>query len=101
MAGIALLTHIALCWVLLNVLNDPDVLRELFAIPNEWAVGKSRFRLLRARYYLPWRSVPGDPQSLSQGQRTLFRLAQMTGLLMPLCALGVIALSMIQASQRL
>jgi hypothetical protein len=99
MAGVALLAHIALCLLLQHgLIDDPTVLRELFVTPNKWAVGNSRFQLLRARYYLPWRSVPGNLQSMSRGQRALFRLAQVTGLLMPLCALASTALDVIRAS---
>ncbi len=98
MAGVALLAHIALCFALQRGPGENRaVLREIFATPNERLLGSSSFRLLRARYYLPWRPVPGDLRSMTSGQRLMLTLAQISGLLMPICFLFFIAASVIQA----
>ena len=97
-AGSALLAHIALCLLLQNRLTgNTAALNELFASPNERLIKKSSFRLLRVRYYLAWRLTPQSLQVMSLGHRVLFTFAKMTGLLVPICSLGFLALSAIQA----
>jgi hypothetical protein len=99
-AGSSLLAHIALCLLLQNMLlNNSVALNELFAIPNERLVKKSRFRLLRllrVRYYFLWQQT-SQSLGISRGENVLVSLAKITGLLMPICSLGFIALSIIQA----
>jgi hypothetical protein len=81
-AGIALLSHFALCFLLQHRLRDNlPARRELFATPNEVVGGPSRFKLLRARYYLLWGQGPTSRQTMSSGQIILFNFARTTGLL--------------------
>lgn len=97
-AGAALLTHLVICWLMKNSLVANDAaLRQLFAVPNQRLVGSSGFQLLRVRYYLPWRATPAGIDSLSGSQRVMLGLAQVTGLLVPICALVFLALSAVQA----
>jgi hypothetical protein len=99
LAGFALLAHIALCLLLQRgLLDNPTVLRELFATPNERLVGNLQFRLLRVRYYLPWRPAPPSLDAMSPGGRIMLNFARATGILMPLCALAFLVLSFIQAT---
>ena len=99
-AGISVLAHVALCFLLRrSLLERPQVLCEFFAIPNERLIGDLGVRLLRARYYIPWKSMPIDMQSMSRGQLSLLTLARITGVLMPICWLSFLALSFIQATR--
>jgi hypothetical protein len=99
LAGFALLAHVTLCLLLQRgLLDNQTVLRELFATPNERLVGNSPFRLLRVRYYFPWRPVPRSRQPMSLSQRVMLNFARATGLLMPVCALAFLALSFVRAT---
>lgn len=96
--GSALLAHCALCFFLQRRLRDrPDVLRALFAIPNSAIVKESSVRLLKARYYLLWRRLPEDLESIDPTSGTMLILARLTGLLMPVGLLGFIGISIFQA----
>jgi hypothetical protein len=60
-AGVALLGHIVFCSALrLRLCDRDDVIRELFAVPNSFITGGVGPRLLRLRYYLPWREPAAD-----------------------------------------
>jgi len=98
-AGIALIVHIALCSMLMRGLRDNSaMLDELFAVPNGRIVGRSSFRLLRVRYYLPWISVR-SLGPIGGGTRVILILAQISGLLMPICALSFLALATVLATR--
>jgi hypothetical protein len=96
-AGVALLVHLAICWLLQRSLtSNPDALQELFASPNQ-VLGKSRFQLLRVRYYVPWRAASSILPSMDVPQRLMLTLARISGILVPLCFLIFFALSASQA----
>jgi hypothetical protein len=96
-AGCALLGHIALCLLLQRrLVSNTVALDKLFAIPNERFVKKTSFRLLRVRYYFSWQQT-SQSLGMSRGESVLLNLAKITGLLLPICSLGFIALSVIQA----
>src|SRR5205823_1383082 len=98
LAGVALLAHVALCALLQRRLREErNVLHELFATPNQALLGSSSFRLLRARYYLPWQGVPATIRSLDAGSRAILAVTRVTGLLVPTCSLAFLGLSMVQA----
>jgi len=97
-AGMALLAHVALSLSLQRRLTDrPDVLQALFANPNRFMAKESSFRLLRARYYLCWRKLPEQVNSIDSSLRKQSTLARLTGLLMPVCALGFLGAATLQA----
>jgi len=57
--GIAMLAHIALCVLLFRGLaNNGTARKALMTIPNRASAPTSSIWLLRARYYLPWQSLP-------------------------------------------
>jgi hypothetical protein len=96
--GSALLAHAVLCQLLQRRLRDrPDVLQTLFAIPNQAILKDSSYRLLKARYYLSWQSLPEQARSIDPTSRTMLALARLTGLLMPVCLLSFLGMSVFEA----
>jgi hypothetical protein len=97
-AGVALLAHLAICWLLQRSLAiSPGTLEELFAIPNRGLGNKSKFQLLRISYYFPWKSVSRKTEPMDTSQKFMLRLAQITGMLVPLCILTFFALAAYRA----
>jgi hypothetical protein len=96
-----LLAHIGLCVGLQWRLRDrTDLLRELFAVPNEALTRGSNtgIRLLRARYYLPWVHVAGGKAQLDTPERMTLLVARMTGLFVPVACLVFFVGSFVQAT---
>lgn len=81
--------HVALSLALRALVRGNGTLAaELFAIPNEW-IGRSwGLRLLRARYYLPWRQAPSEMRQQDLLARITFVLARLTGLVVPVAMLA-------------
>jgi hypothetical protein len=69
----------------------------LFAVLNAGILNDSSYRLLKARYYLSWQSLPNQIRSLDQASRTILTLARLTGLLMPVCLLSFLGMSVFEA----
>jgi hypothetical protein len=90
--GMAMLAHIALCALLVRGLSDNDAAKEaLMAIPNRPLTPATSIRLLRARYYLPWQSLPPAIDELDPWIRRTLMAARITGLLFVVSMLGFFA----------
>jgi hypothetical protein len=64
---------------------------KLFAVPNAWLGTEQllpRFRLLRVRYYAPWRSAPDEMRDEPALVQWLFFVARLTGFLVPAALVG-------------
>lgn len=97
-AGAALVAHIASCAALQNYFKGSNsVVADLFAIPNEALSTSPTFRLLRARYYVPWVRTGIVASELGVMGRVLLWSARLTGLLVVVTALGFFAFSIVQA----
>jgi hypothetical protein len=84
-AGGCVAGHVVFCMVLLRQLEDrEELIRELFAVPNQLLARdkSSSPRLLRLRYYLPWRKPP-LPWHLSFSERLLLFASSASGILIP------------------
>ena len=90
--GVAMLVHIALCALLVRGLGNNGATKEaLMAIPNRPLAPTSRMRLLRARYYLPWQSLPPTINELAPWIRRTLQTARIAGLLCVVSTVGFIA----------
>ena len=90
--GYAMLAHIALSMALRGLVRENDMLAtKLFAIPNEWTGRSWGLHLLRARYYLLWRSAPREMRQQSPLARITFLLTRLTGLAVPIAMLTFLA----------
>jgi hypothetical protein len=88
-AGVALFGHIVFCSALrLRLCDRDDVIRELFAVPNSFITGGVGPRLLRLRYYLPWREPAADSLEGDALSRILLFCASVTGLTVPIAFLA-------------
>jgi hypothetical protein len=91
-SGMAMLAHLALCALLVRGLADNGVVKEaLMAIPNRPLHPTSSMRLLRARYYLPWQSLPPTINELEPRVRFILQTARITGLLCVISMVGFAA----------
>lgn len=88
-SGAAMLAHIALCALLVRGLaNDRAAKEALMAIPNRPLAPTSSIRLLRARYYLPWQSLPANINELEPWVRRTLLTARITGLICVVSMVG-------------
>jgi hypothetical protein len=75
-----MLAHIAVCALLVRDLANNGAAKEtLMAIPNRPLAPTSSIRLLRARYYLPWQSLPPTNNELEPWVRSALLTARITG----------------------
>jgi hypothetical protein len=87
--GAAMLAHIALCALLVRGLaNDGATKETLMAIPNRPLAPASSIRLLRARYYLPWQTLPATINELKVWVRGTLLTARITGLVFVVSVVG-------------
>jgi hypothetical protein len=97
--GMAMLAHIALCALLVRGLANNGAAKEaLMAIPNRPLAPASSIRLLRARYYLPWQSLPPTISELDPWVRGILQAARITGLICVASMLGFLAAEVVSAS---
>src|SRR5271166_4334230 len=90
--GAAMLAHIALCALLVRALADNGAAKEaLMAIPNRPLAPTSRIRLLRARYYVPWQSLPPTTNELDPWTRRILQATRISGLLFVASMLAFLA----------
>jgi hypothetical protein len=90
--GAAMLAHIALCALLVRGLANNGAAKEaLMAIPNRPLAPTSSIRLLRARYYLPWQSLPPTIHEMEPWVRKTLLTARITGLLFVVSMVGFLA----------
>lgn len=100
-AGVCLLAHIALCFVLQWRLRDQEgLIQRLFSIPNEVLLKGSSIdlRLLRARYYLPFSRLDLGNARLDALDRIFLIAARVTGFMVPAGSLMFFIVPFIQAS---
>jgi hypothetical protein len=96
--GMAILVHIALCALLVRGLANNGAAKEaLMAIPNRPLAPTSSIRLLRARYYLPWQSLPPTINELEPWVRRTLQTARITGLLCVVSMVGFLAAEVVSA----
>src|ERR1700751_5771660 len=103
-AGIAMLAHFALSFVSVrSLVNHPAVAAELFAVPNrllgtpEWT--PQWMRLMRVRYFLPFRAMPKCTRTLDAGVRRVLRATRLTGFCFPCALLGFFISVFIEAGR--
>jgi hypothetical protein len=97
--GVAMLAHIVLCALLVRGLADNGAAKEaLMAIPNRPLAPTSNFRLLRARFYLPWQPLPSTINELDPWVRRILQAARITGLFCVGSMLGFLAAEVASAS---
>jgi hypothetical protein len=86
-AGGAMLVHFALCAIARRGLGrNPAIERELFTVPNRWLGAPDLIRLLRVRYFLPFRALPEGSHVLESWVRTTLLAARVSGLIF-VCAI--------------
>jgi hypothetical protein len=68
------------------------------AIPNRPLAPTSRIRLLRARYYLPWQSLPPSARNLESWVRRTLLASRITGLLFVAAMFGFLVAVFAEAS---
>jgi hypothetical protein len=96
-AGAALVGHVALCVVLQWRLREhEDVIKELFAIPNNVLSKDVGVRLLRVRYYVPWVRFRFDASRIGPVNRTVLVAARVTGLIVPIALLAFLSAPFVQ-----
>jgi hypothetical protein len=89
LAGYMMLTHIVLSLVLRKMVqwNGPLAM-ELFAVPNAPIAPDWGFRLLRVKYFLPWRPAPAEMDHESPIARLVFWVTRITGAAVPVLLLA-------------
>jgi hypothetical protein len=100
-AGVCLLAHMVLCFMLLRRLREQkDLIQRLFAVPNEVLLKGSDIdvKLLRARYYWPFARLDLGNEQLDVLDRCYLLAARITGFMMPACSVMFFAVQFIQAS---
>ena len=96
--GAAMLAHIALCALLVRGLANNGAAKEaLMAIPNRPLAPTSSIRLMRARYYLPWQSLPPTINELEPWVLGTLLTARITGLLFVVSMVGFLAAEVTRA----
>lgn len=93
-AGFAMGVHLLCSIALLAMLHADPLARELFALPNSWLGARPAwlsFRLLRAKFFLPWMPSPRAMDERSFAMRALFWSARLSGGVFPLATLAFLA----------
>jgi hypothetical protein len=108
-AGVGMLLHIALCAVVLRALRGSEhraIVGELFAVPNQWlgAPDQTRvlgvqIRLLRVRYFFPFRALPPGASELQPWVGASLFGARLGGLTFACGMLGFLATVLIEAGR--
>jgi hypothetical protein len=84
-----MLAHMALSAVALRSLaNHPGVAAELFAVPNRPLGTPDWIRLMRVRYFLPFKAMPESTRTLDAGVRGILWATRVTGLCFACAMLG-------------
>ena len=99
-AGAALLSHLALCSIVRRGLSGTEhraLEDQLFAVPNRPLGTPNRFRLLRVRYFLPFRALPASASELEPWIRATLWAARITGLCFACASLGFVAAAFVEA----
>jgi len=87
--GVAMFAHLGLCALLLRGLENNGSFREaLMAIPNRPLGTPLSIRLLRARYYLPWQSLPPGASDLEPWVRRTLLASRIAGFLFAVSVIG-------------
>jgi hypothetical protein len=99
-AGIAMLAHVVLSRAAVRSLADyPSVLTDLFAVPNQPLGTPEGFRLMRVRYFWPFRALPEAARSLDPGIQRLLQATRQAGFCFACAMLGYLGTLFIEASR--
>jgi hypothetical protein len=99
-AGVAMFLHLALCVVLhLALTGHPAIVDELFAVPNRLLGTPDVIRLLRVRYFLPFRAPPEGMRLLEPWVRVTLLATRATGLCVLCASLGFLAAAFVEAGR--
>lgn len=92
--------HLALCLVLRRGLAGQRAVEdELFAVPNRLLGTPYFMRLLRVRYFLPFRALPEGTHLLEPWVRATLLAARLTGLCILCAILGFFATAFVEAGR--
>ena len=95
-AGIMMLSHVFLSLLLRALVGwHSSLAAELFSVPNSPLVPDWGFRLLNAKFFLPWVPSPQSMQSQPPLARMSLLLARVSGLSVPILLLAFLALSIL------
>lgn len=100
LAGYAMAAHLAASTILLFQIGPGSLADELFLLPNSWLGTKGRetsFRLLRAKFFLPWVPKPHGLEGWGLWAWLMFTLARWTGTAFPLLMLAFFAAAFVEA----
>jgi hypothetical protein len=111
-AGAGMLLHIALCAVVLRALRGSEyhaIAGELFAVPNQWLGAPDQIdqmrvlgvqiRLLRVRYFFPFRALPPGASKLEPWVGASLFAARLAGLTFACGMLGFLVTALIEAGR--
>ena len=95
-----MMAHVILSQVLRVFVQWKSLLAmELFAVPNAPLAPDWGFRLLRAKYFLPWTPSPTGMKNESLLTHLIFWLTRITGAAFPLVMLAFFAGAFVVATQ--
>ena len=98
--GAAMLLHLALCAVARRGLRDMTnraIDEALFSVPNRWLGAPDLIRLLRFRYFVPFRALPDGAYLLEPWVRATLLGARICGLYFVCAMVGFIAVQFVEA----
>ena len=99
-AGISMFVHLALCVILRRgLLNHPAIEDELFATPNRPLGTPNFMRLLRVRYFMPFRALPVEAHRLELWVRITLLATRVTGLCSICAILGFFVAAFVEAGR--
>jgi hypothetical protein len=97
--GVAMFAHFGLCaWLLRGLENNGPVREALMAIPNRPLGTPRSIRFLRARYYLPWLSLPPGASDLEPRVRGVLLASRLMGFLFAALVTGFFVAIVAEAS---
>ena len=95
-----MLLHIALSTIARRGLGShPLIEAELFAVPNGWLGMPDLIRLLRVRYFLPFRALPVGSHMLEPWVRATLLAARVSGLIFICATLGFFMAAFVEAGR--
>jgi hypothetical protein len=98
-AGASMLAHLGLCALLRRDLtNNRAAEEDPLATPNRPLGTPGSIRLLRVRYYLPWRSLPPSASGLDPSARAILLASRLTGFLFVASLIGFFVVSLAEAA---
>jgi hypothetical protein len=99
-AGISMFLHLALGAILRRGLsNHPAIEDELFAVPNRLLGTPNFIRLLRVRYFMPFRALPEEAHRLKPWVRITLVATRITGLCFICAILGFFVAAFVEVGR--